>query len=599
MDSQTHSRIAQDQNQNRNRDRDRDPHSRPRKQALSFTGIVLVLIFSSGCGPAHYRRSADKEVYRIVEQVEGQIFGRTNAFSIDTAYSARKPEEISPGELIEDRLKTNRHVLKVEDALDLAVKRSRTYQTQKETLYLTALTLTGQRYQFSPQFLAGTTASYQRDSLGERSASLDSQVGVSQLLRSGGNLGLNLVNDLLRYYTGDPRKSVLSTLSVNLVQPLLRGFGRDNASLENLRQAERNVIYAVRNFGYFQHQFAMQIVNDYYRLLAQRDVIRSRYTNYLGRVQLTKRLEARAKDREQLSGVDQARQSELTAKNNYVNALATYFNSLDQFKIQLGLSLGERVYLDDQALSTMMETGPVAADLDPEQAFRIAVTQQLQILNAIDEFEDSKRKIRVAANQLKSDLNFSANAALDSDPYPDYTKFDPSQIRWTVGLSLDLPVDRLRERNTYRATLVSFESQLRSLTLTLDNLMDSIQRGMRTLAQRRQNYEIQRIALDLANRRVTSTTMLLEAGRAEVRDLLEAQDSQISSQNALTAALVDYQETRLQLMLDIGALNTELPLFWLKDHIAAFLPTGQPAAARTPSGEEQTVPTPETFFERY
>jgi len=34
-------------------------------------------------------------------------------------------------------------------------------------------------------------------------------------------------------------------------------------------------------------------------------------------------------------GVDQAKQAELSAKNTYVNALAAYRNSLDQFKIKL------------------------------------------------------------------------------------------------------------------------------------------------------------------------------------------------------------------------------------------------------------------------
>ena len=41
---------------------------------------------------------------------------------------------------------------------------------------------------------------------------------------------------------------------------------------------------------------------------------------------------------------------------------------------------------------------------------------------------------------------------------------------------------------------------------------------------------------------------------------------------AVTAALVDYQDVRLQLMLDLGALTSEAPKFWLKDHVPAFLP---------------------------
>jgi outer membrane protein TolC len=147
-------------------------------------------------------------------------------------------------------------------------------------------------------------------------------------------------------------------------------------------------------------------------------------------------------------------------------------------------------------------------------------------------------------------------------------EFDLDEIRYGAGIQLNLPIDRLSERNNYRATLISFESELRNLGLVLDNLKDRIDRGLRTLEQRRQNYVIQRNALDLANRRVLSNTLLLEAGRNEPRDLVEAQNAQLATQNALTAALVSYQEVRLQLMLDLGLVDTEGEQFWFRDHLA-------------------------------
>ncbi|HWQ92129.1 MAG TPA: TolC family protein, partial [Clostridia bacterium] len=354
-------------------------------------------------------------------------------------------------------------------------------------------------------------------------------------------------------------------------------------------------VYAVRNFGFFQDEFALEVVSDYFGLLAQKDVIRNRYTNYLGRVQSTKRLEARAKDRERSSDVDQARQAELTAKNNYVNAVAGYRNSLDQYKIKLGLTIGDKVSLDDSALKEVEALGLVPAPLDTDAAYRVAVERQLPILNAIDRFEDQKRKVRVAANQFLPGLNLTGGAALESDRPTDYTKFDLDGVRTEVGLQLELPLDRLNERNIYRATLVSFESELRNLTLTLDELRDSIDRGIRTLEQRRQNYEIQKNALTLANRRVISTTLLLEAGRAEIRDLVEAQDAQIAAQNALTVALVDHQQARLQLMLDIGALQTEQPKFWLRDHVAGYLPPDAAPSEQTADSEQAVLP-PEQYF---
>jgi hypothetical protein len=108
---------------------------------------------------------------------------------------------------------------------------------------------------------------------------------------------MGLVNTLLHYYTGNPNRTAFSTAFAELTQPILRGFGAKNPAVENLTQAERNVIYAIRDFGFFQDQFAGDIVADYFALLTQKDVIRNRYTNYPGRVKSTQRLMERA-DRE-------------------------------------------------------------------------------------------------------------------------------------------------------------------------------------------------------------------------------------------------------------------------------------------------------------
>lgn len=272
----------------------------------ALSGACAIL---AGCTAAHYRKQADSDVYRIVQQAELDVFGHTNAFTIDTPYSGRVPKEVLPAELIDQRLQTNLRVLTIEQALTLAVTHSRRYQAERERLYLTALTLTGERHEFGPQFFARTEGLQNRSSSGRQSTSIRSDIGVGQLLKTGGTISAGLANDILRYYSGDPRQSILTVASVNLAQPLLRNFGRNNPAVEALTQAERNVIYAVRNFGFFQHEFALDIVSDYFDLLAQKDVLRNRYTNYLSRGKSTQRLEERARDRERLSDVDQARQA--------------------------------------------------------------------------------------------------------------------------------------------------------------------------------------------------------------------------------------------------------------------------------------------------
>src|SRR5690606_34926554 len=125
--------------------------------------------------------------------------------------------------------------------------------------------------------------------------------------------------------TGDPRRTATTVLSLDLVQPLLRGAGSDIVA-ENLTQAERNVIYEVREFAHFQKSFAVDIASSYYRILQQQDAVRNEYNSYRNLPVARERAEALARDRLPEFQVDQARQDELRARNRYILAVERYLD---------------------------------------------------------------------------------------------------------------------------------------------------------------------------------------------------------------------------------------------------------------------------------
>ncbi len=571
-------------------------------RAAQRSSILLCALLAGGCTAKHYRKAADTETYRIVQQMEQRVFGHTNEFTINTRYSGRDPKTIPPAEILDDRSDTNRLLVNLDRALTLAVENSREYQDQKEVLYLTALELTGARYQFSPQFFATTSPQISGSPSGSDGFSApQTRIGVSQLLTTGGKLTASLVNDLVWYLTGKPadqaRNSAINILSVNLEQPLLRGFGAKNPAVEALTQAERNVVYAVRSFSRYQQQFAVTTVNDYFALLTQKDIVRNNYRNYTNRVETTRYLEARAIDRERMSSADDARTAELNAKTAYINTLANYLDRLDAFKLRLGIPLSTRLFLDDKDLQELIGAGLIGVDISPEAAFRICVEKQMDLLNQIDKFEDSKRKIDVAADQLRAEVNFFAGGTLQSPrSAPDYVHFDANKVEYNAGFTVNLPVDRFLQRNVYRRTLVSFESELRLLSLTLDNYRDRIDRGLRSVEQTRLNYLSAAEALKVAQRRVENNVMLMEAGRATVRDVREAQDGLIQAQNDLASIYADYLGTRLDLLLNIGVIDTRPEKFWLFDPLKEQLTPAQRGASPLRMPDDQVMP-PENFLE--
>lgn len=557
---------------------------------------LLLLLLAAGCSTSHYRKAADDQAYQIVQQVEAHIFGGTNAFNIDTAWSTRAPKDISPTEIIESRKAGGDLALDLEQTLDLAVASSRDYQSAKEDLYLVALELSGQKLRFSPKFFGNITPAIDGDGAGSIRGSVGSQIGFSQFLMSGGELSVNLVNSLLRYYSGDPRQSVMTTLSVSVMQPLLRGFGKNSDAVEGITQAQRNVVYAIRDFAQYQRQFDVDIVSAYFSLLGQKDVVRNNYTNYLRRVDTTKYVEARAPNRARQSEVDDARAAELGARISYINSVAGYLSQIDSFKIRLGQPIASELVLADQDLHVLDQAGLIPVEVDRRRAFALAVERHADLLNAIDRFEDRKRTVDLVADKLKPGLRLAADANYQATQTEDYTNFDPEKFNYGVALQIDLPIDRRSERNNYRRALVQFERQLRSLGLTLDQFKDRIDRGLRTLEQRRLNY-LNRVAqLDVNRRRVEQNQLLLEAGRVQIRDVRESQDLLISAQNELTATRVDYLQARLQLLLDIGIMQTDAPRFWMADPLAGVITEEERGVNPLNMPGDELVP-PDAFLE--
>ncbi len=546
----------------------------------------------AGCTAAQYRKSADKEAYRIIREKQKATFGHTNAFSIDTRYSHRRPADIKADEIIADRTAETNRTLTLPEALRLAWENNRTFQLRKETVFLSALALAGERFAYVPQFFAKSAASAERAADGEEKAGVGTDVGVGALFKTGGRVSLNLANDLLRFYTGGRRDSAVSTISLALSQPLLRGAGARIAA-ENLTQAERSVIYEIRGFSYFQDTFAYDIVNTYFRLVQQQDTVKNQYNNFKSRVGLRERSEALAFDRLAPFQADLARQEELSARNSYILAVERYRTSLDQFKITLGLPVGYEFRLDDTVLTELEGLGLLPVPVGDDQAFRLALDRRPDLLNEIDAFEDSKRKIIVAADALKPGLLVSGGAELKSGGATDYARFNLDDYRLNGGVELDLPLNRKLQRNDFRRSTISFERQLRSLALFLDDLKSDVRGDLRTLDQSRQSFEIQVSAKALADRRVESSELSLQAGRVQVREVVDAQTSRVQAYNAATAALVDYHLARLRLLLDLGLLRTEQEKFWLSP---GEFPKSVESAPRRAGGQNDRLITPEELF---
>ena len=188
--------------------------------------------------------------------------------------------------------------------------------------------------------------------------------------------------------------------------------------------------------------------------------------------------------------------------------------------------------------------GPM--ELEEDRAIVLAIENRLDLRVSVGQVYDAQRQVAVAADALRADLTLLGSASigerrtLASAGRPD-ANLRFNEGRYSALLGLDLPLERTAERNLYRNSLIGFERMVRDAQELEDRIKLEIRNNLRSLLEARETVRIQAEAVKVAQRRVTSTDLFLQAGRAEVRDVLEAQEALISAQNALTSALVRYR----------------------------------------------------------
>jgi len=453
----------------------------------------------------------------------------------------------------------------------MATASNRDYQSQKESLYLTALDLTLARHQFARRWFSTVDAAYNKgpDITGENSEAVnaDAEIGFNQLLADGGQISTSIALDWARFLTGDPRTSLGSVLSATITQPLLRGAGKEVAQ-ENLTQAERAVLYQIRSFNRYRQTFVVSIISDYYRVLQQRDAVTNAENNYERVVESKDRMEMEAQaGRRNRYEVDQAEQNVLANKDNYVRAVERYQQQLDEFKIRLALPTDANVELDQNELRALEASGVGEPDYTVNAAIETALLSRMDLANRADSVDDAARKIMVAANGLEADLNLVGNAAVPSTGRTEFERLQFHNGAYSFGVEADLPLDRLAERNIYRESLIALMQQQRDYDNSIDTVKLEVRQAYRLLLESAEQYQIQKNGVELAAKRVESTSLLLEAGRLTARDLLDAQTALLAAQNGLTAALIDHTIAKLNFFRDIGVLQVRPDGMWEKQEL--------------------------------
>jgi len=489
----------------------------------------------------------------------------------------------------------------MKDALRIGAKNNFDYQLRKEDIFRAALDLDLERNNFRTIFNGQVDYLYSADYSGETDIEGHLTTGdfsLGKALKGGARISGALAVDLANLLTmgGASSMGIVGDGSISI--PLLRGAGKYIAA-EPLTQAERNVVYAIRVFERYKRILAVNIAGDYLSVLTRLDQVKNNEENYRSLITSARRARRRADAGRQTEiQVDQAVQDELRARDRWITSQEAYNRSLDNFKQLLGLPPDAFIELDGGELDTLkneyagrfsqveektsgpstesditdsdaaldvpppdrIHTGPL--EMDYAHAIKVAFLNRLDLQSSVEKIDDARRKAIVLADALGAELTllgsarFGERRSIGTATLPD-AGFRSDDGIFSGLLTLDLPLERTFERNAYRKGLIDMERAVREAQKLEESIKIDVRSRLGDLLTSRESIGIQMKAVELAQKRVKMTDLFLEAGRTQIRDVLEAKSALLSAQNALTSAVANYRIAELGLQRDMGVLKVD------------------------------------------
>jgi hypothetical protein len=270
-------------------------------RSLCAATLTLLVLQSVGCTRTWYRRQADADAYNLVYEKVTHPHWDQSDFTIVIDPESRMydpncpdhepmpPDDPAAHEFMHhvDRKKgypwwhingdtpfvdnpdwrcsmpideDGRVVLSSSEAVRQGFIHSREYQRELEEVYLSSLDVAFERFRFDTQFqapfavfgdwTAKDNVAGRHSNLGIQTAGLQSPVVGSKVLASkaftnGANLVVGFANSMVWQFAGPDTQTSRSVIDFNLIQPLLRGAGRDRV-LERLTVSERTLLSNVR-----------------------------------------------------------------------------------------------------------------------------------------------------------------------------------------------------------------------------------------------------------------------------------------------------------------------------------------------------------------
>jgi outer membrane protein TolC len=514
--------------------------------APSILTVLALVAGSAGCASAQLAKS-EGETEDILTDISAQVQReRDDARKAAEEKAVPKEEQSVP---VPD-------VLHLNDALRIAGMQNRDLLRAREGLTLSALVLLDAKNGVGPRLAGSVSSILTGDDRAEEVRRNSGTLSVSGLLPTGAEASVTGTASQTHDLGDTQDTSAGGAVTARISQPLLRGAGYES-SHEPLTSAERQALYDVRTFELSRQDLALAVQRDFYGLVSQKQVIRNRETS-LQSFDFLRRRSDRLFELGRASEVDKFRATRefLVAENDVVDAKQEYETRLDRFKVLIGVEATTKLDVAEEIPT------PRPLDLGLRRAIDVALLNRLDLMTSRDAVSDAERRLRISEQNLLPDLSVEAVGTRAAQDGSQHVSSALEHDTYSIGLALELPLDRVRERGTMRAARIELDRSRRELSLKEDTVILSVRDGLRNFRSAESSLRIQEQIAVSEEKNAKIANIRFQNGEIGNRDLTDALTNLADAKDRLVREKANVETARAQLLRDIGVMVLDDEGIW-------------------------------------
>ena len=349
------------------------------------------------------------------------------------------------------------------------------------------------------------------------------------------------------YATKDAHKHHTG-VRARIVQPLLRGFGREY-TLAPVFAAKYSYRTAFRAAYSTSVDMIARLIQSMYSVIRMEELVKLDMEAY----KRLKQFYSAIKIKERIGMADSLdvyrTETEMkSAKENIINSNELLQEARDRVREMLALPLEENIKINlSQEYS--------ALDPDIEESIATALCNRIEIEQAYDRWEESRRLSRMAGNNTLPELDLVfdfTNIGRDEIFTNTFTNERDSQ--WGFGLMTSSGWDRQAAKVAYQQSMLNVDSAQRGYEQTQDAVTLEVKRAIRALKRTTQKIELQKQQIHSSEGGLKLARLKFNRGLANNFDVIQAEKSLRAAEAAHLSAIIEHKIDEYRFLAALGLL---------------------------------------------